>query len=579
MIDLSGEMLGQYELIEPIGKGGMATVYRAIQPSMGRTVAIKVIAPELADEPEFLTRFEREARIIASLQHPNILEVHDFGRQGKLTYLVMRLMSGGNLKEELRAGIMDLDRIVQIVRQIASALDYAHERGIVHRDLKPSNVLLDDDGNVALTDFGIAKMVGGHTLASDLTLAGEVMGTPKYMAPEQWRSEPIDGRADIYALGILTYQMLTGQVPFSAQTPHSLMYQHLDREPPSLHEIRPALPAALDPVIKKALAKDRNQRYQSAGILATELQHALSQPNPLSGDGAPPVTWHTRPSRPVRPQPDEDSPADLVVRDDRPKRPRRSAVPDPLRARSPGHTVHTEAPHDEAQHDAGERDQQTQPFEPSESRPALHPYEAIGAQHYAPPPYRQPAPKPPVDGFASSHTSPYRPPVYESHAPQSRVPKPDEVGIGRLFSVMAAVIISLALFFVIVFVIALVSIREEPDLPPDSNTPAATATFTPIPPAARANAAITYPPDNTRFSLGDVVPIRFTVTDKKPITRVELRRFNQVIAALPANNNTVFSGEFAYPVSTTGLHQLEVVPFTGEIEGNPAVVNLIADAQ
>jgi len=176
--------LGPYELHEVIGKGGMATVYRAHQPSMDRDVAIKIISPELAAEPEFAERFEREARIIARLQHPHILPVFDFGREGETIYLVMRLMEGGNLAHELRGGALPIKRAIDLTRQIASALDYAHLRGIVHRDLKPTNVLLDNLGNAYLTDFGIAKMLSGGP-TTGLTATGAVMGTPTYMAPEQ----------------------------------------------------------------------------------------------------------------------------------------------------------------------------------------------------------------------------------------------------------------------------------------------------------------------------------------------------------------------------------------------------------
>jgi len=272
--------LGPYELHEVIGKGGMATVYRAHQPSMDRDVAIKIISPELAAEPEFAERFEREARIIARLQHPHILPVFDFGREGETIYLVMRLMEGGNLAHELRGGALPIKRAIDLTRQIASALDYAHLRGIVHRDLKPTNVLLDNLGNAYLTDFGIAKMLSGGP-TTGLTATGAVMGTPTYMAPEQWRAEPIDGRTDIYALGVIVYQMLCGQVPFSAETPHGLMYQHLDMDPPQPHTIKPDLPLTLEPVITKALAKRPEDRYASAGELAVALEEAIRQPSRL----------------------------------------------------------------------------------------------------------------------------------------------------------------------------------------------------------------------------------------------------------------------------------------------------------
>jgi len=280
MQDLSGTTLGPYELRGILGKGGMATVYRAYQPGMEREVAIKVMSPDLAEQPEFIARFEREARIIAQLQHPHILPVYDFGRSGSYIYLVTRLIERGTLGNELRGKPLPPARVVKITRQIADALDYAHRRGIVHRDLKPTNVLLGDDDHVFLTDFGIAKLIAGSTV-SGLTAPNAVMGTPTYMAPEQWRSEPVDARTDVYALGVMVYQMLLGQVPFSAETPHGLMYLHLDKEPPPARQINPALPPAIEPVLRRALAKQRAARYASAGEFARDLDRALGFPERL----------------------------------------------------------------------------------------------------------------------------------------------------------------------------------------------------------------------------------------------------------------------------------------------------------
>ena len=251
---MNNTQIGPYQLLDLIGKGGMALVYRAHQPSMERDVAIKILAPELAMDPEFTARFEREAQIVAHLQHPHILPIYDFGYEDGKTYLVMRLMEGGTLAQELRKGAMPLVRVIELAQQIGSALSYAHQRGIVHRDLKPTNILLDGMGNAYLTDFGIAKLLSSGT-ATGLTGTGVIMGTPTYMAPEQWRAEPVDGRTDIYAFGVILYQMLLGQVPFAAETPHGLMYQHLDQKPPAPHLVRPDVPINVEPVLAKALAK------------------------------------------------------------------------------------------------------------------------------------------------------------------------------------------------------------------------------------------------------------------------------------------------------------------------------------
>src|SRR5258708_5022834 len=206
MSDLVGKSLDQYQLLSLLGRGGMAAVYRSHQPSMDRDVAIKVISGQLADDPTFIARFEREARLIAKLQHPHIVRVYDFGRRDGVLYLVMRLVEGGSLDERLRQGPLSLDVAAQMFTDIASALTYAHDQGIIHRDLKPNNILLDSKDNPYLTDFGIAKMMQDST--GQITATGTIIGTPSYMAPEMWRGEAVDARTDIYSLGIMLYEMV-----------------------------------------------------------------------------------------------------------------------------------------------------------------------------------------------------------------------------------------------------------------------------------------------------------------------------------------------------------------------------------
>jgi len=272
--DLINQVLGrgQYEIRSVLGRGGMATVYLARQASMDRDVAIKVMTPELADDEQFVARFEHEAQLIARLQHPHILPVIDFGREDKHIYIVMQLVRGGSLDDRLSRGPLPLPLAARMLGQIASALTFAHEQGIVHRDLKPNNVLLDERNNAYLTDFGIAKMLAGTT---KLTATGNILGTPAYMAPEQWRGELVDARTDIYSLGIMLYEMVLGQLPFSGDTPYTLMYKHFNDAPPPPHLANPDLAPDVEAVILRALAKNPDDRYQSAEAMAEDFVTAL----------------------------------------------------------------------------------------------------------------------------------------------------------------------------------------------------------------------------------------------------------------------------------------------------------------
>ncbi len=274
MATLIGQKLGQYEITSLLGKGGMATVYRARQTSMDRDVAIKVIKPDLAETADFVARFQREARIIASLGHANILKVFDYGQHGDLVYLVMELLPGGNLADLIHQGPLPLDKVSRFLDQIAAALDYAHSKGIIHRDLKPQNVLLDETGTTHLSDFGLAKILSETTV---LTQTGVAMGTPAYMPPEQWQGEPLDARADIYALGVMLFEMLAGRLPFVADTPYGLMHQHVNTLPPAISSLRGDVPPTVEAVIRKALAKEPGERYQSSGALAEAFNTALAR--------------------------------------------------------------------------------------------------------------------------------------------------------------------------------------------------------------------------------------------------------------------------------------------------------------
>ena len=285
MADLTGQHLGNYEIVALLSRGGMAAVYRARQQSVGRDVAIKVISAQLAEIDEFVERFEREARTIASLSHAHIVKIFDYGQHGDVVYLVMELLEGGSLADLIAKGALPPEHASRLLDQMASALDYAHQHGIIHRDLKPQNVLLDGNGYVFLTDFGIAK-IADETRA--LTRTGTVMGTPAYMAPEQWSGLPVDARSDIYSLGIILFEMLTGTVPFLGDTPFRMMYMHLHEPLPSLRKLRSTLPTALDQVIEIAVAKDREQRFSSAGEFAAAFKASLSGTVSPSGRQSPP---------------------------------------------------------------------------------------------------------------------------------------------------------------------------------------------------------------------------------------------------------------------------------------------------
>ncbi|MFQ3535430.1 MAG: serine/threonine protein kinase [Aggregatilineales bacterium] len=274
MDSLIGQRLGQYEIVAKLGAGGMATVYRARQASVDRDVAIKVIRVDLMSDENFVARFRNEARLIASLQHLHILKIFDYGNQDNILYIVMELLEGGSLSRLLRKeGGLPLASVTRLLEQISSALDYAHGRGIIHRDLKPDNVLLDQQRNAFLTDFGIAKMLGD---TSNRTRTGMVMGTPSYMAPELWQGHPADARADIYAFGVMLYEMLTGVLPFRAETPYQIMHRHIYEAPPSLRAQGLEIPAAIDQVISKALAKNPEHRFSSAGELVKAFHEASS---------------------------------------------------------------------------------------------------------------------------------------------------------------------------------------------------------------------------------------------------------------------------------------------------------------
>ncbi len=274
-----GRKIGQYEVLEPLGKGGMASVYRAYQPSLDREVAIKVMAERYTSDPAFVERFRREARSIARLRHPNILTVFDAGDDNGLLYIVMELIDGPTLKEVMNNKPMALDRAENINTQIASALDYAHNSGIIHRDVKPSNVLMDKSGRAVLSDFGIIKMIGEQNNNNlQLTNTGTGVGTPDYMSPEQAMGEGLDVRSDEYSLGVMFYEMMTGRPPFQGDTPIAIVMGHVSKPLPMPTKYNPDVPPSIEQVLLKALAKKPEDRYDTCGDFANSVKEAIAHP-------------------------------------------------------------------------------------------------------------------------------------------------------------------------------------------------------------------------------------------------------------------------------------------------------------
>lgn len=272
MEDLTGLQLGQYRIVAPLGEGGMAAVYKAYQPGMERNVALKILPRHLAADPEFYGRFEQEARLIANLQHVHILPVHDFGEQDGYTYIAMPFIETGTLADLIVGEPLPLKQIHSVTRQVGEALGYAHQRGLIHRDVKPSNILIDEAGNCLLTDFGIAKIVESSV---EFTRTGAIIGTPAYMSPEQIKGEAVDGRSDLYALGIVLFEMATGRAPYKAETPPAIFVKHLHDPLPMPRAMNSDIPQEVELVILKCLAKDPEDRYSTLAEMLRALRKAI----------------------------------------------------------------------------------------------------------------------------------------------------------------------------------------------------------------------------------------------------------------------------------------------------------------
>ena len=261
------EKIGRYEIKSELGRGGMATVYRAYDPSFDREVAIKVLPREMLHDTQFRSRFEREIKMVAGLEHPAIVPVYDVGNEDGQPYFVMRYMTGGSLSGWIEKGKFSIQDTARVIEKIAQGLAYSHKKGIIHRDLKPDNILFDGNGDPFISDFGVAKFAES---TGGLTGSGTI-GTPAYMSPEQAQGAEVDSRSDVYGLGVIIYQMLSGQQPYSADTPMGVVVKHITEPVPEILKVLPDLPPEIDTIIKTSMAKDKTTRYPNTVELAKAL--------------------------------------------------------------------------------------------------------------------------------------------------------------------------------------------------------------------------------------------------------------------------------------------------------------------
>ena len=276
-MNLEGRLLGnRYEILEQIGNGGMATVYKAKCHVLNRFVAVKILKDEFTTDYEFIKRFNSEAQAVASLTHPNIVSVYDVGHEGNLYYIVMELIQGKTLKEIIISeGPLAWKWSLNVAIQIASALETAHKNNIIHRDIKPHNIIITEDGMAKVTDFGIAKAVSNSTI----TAFGTTIGSVHYFSPEHARGGYTDAKSDLYSLGVVLYEMLTGKVPFDADTPVSVALKHIQETPVEPIKLNPAIPLSVNKIVMKAMQKETNSRYQNASEMLKDLTLALKNPD------------------------------------------------------------------------------------------------------------------------------------------------------------------------------------------------------------------------------------------------------------------------------------------------------------
>ncbi|MGI9622207.1 MAG: protein kinase domain-containing protein, partial [Acidimicrobiales bacterium] len=280
---------GRYELHRRLAKGGMAEVFLAKDQLLDRPVAVKVLFPQLAADPNFVERFRREAQSAANLSHPNIVGVYDWGQEGNTYYIVMEYVQGRSLSEVIRDnGPLEPERAAEIAADVAAALGFAHKNDFVHCDMKSGNIMISPTGQVKVADFGIAKAISGAGADAKLTQTGAVMGTATYFSPEQAQGQPLDGRSDLYSLGVVLYEMLTGSPPFSGDTPVAIAYKHVQEMPEPISARRPEVPEAIQAITAKLLNKDPARRYPSAADVQSDLRRFLAGERTVGAAKAPP---------------------------------------------------------------------------------------------------------------------------------------------------------------------------------------------------------------------------------------------------------------------------------------------------
>lgn len=300
-----GETVGPYRIVEQLGQGGMATVFKAYHAALDRYVAIKVLHPAFMTDSTFLARFQREARVIARLEHPNIVPVYDFADHAGAPYLVMKFIPGETLKARLARNPLTAAEVLRCVEAVGSALEFAHAQGVLHRDIKPSNIMLAADGGIYLADFGLARMAqaGESTLSTD-----SLLGTPSYMSPEQARGDKeLDAGTDIYSFGVVVYELVVGRVPFSADTPYAVIHDHIFTPLPPPRSINPAVPEDVEKVLLKALAKDRASRFATVAEMVAALRRGFGSPAAVAGN--PDQSLPLAPAPTVAAAPDADTPS------------------------------------------------------------------------------------------------------------------------------------------------------------------------------------------------------------------------------------------------------------------------------